>query len=180
MADVIAIHPERVAGEPQAVRWVVPASAVPMGRAQHIPGHLGDMLRDGTVSDVLVGHTAVWTWLRPGLSWSRLGSAVQAGLRDALSDPEGWTVDPAPGEVLERVTTDLLDGSVGDFIRSHGGSVVAERAGDEVTVRLGGACEHCPAAEYTLRLRLIGELRRRCPDLVEVDRGVGRLVLSLG
>lgn len=177
---MVALHPERVAGEPQAVRWVVPAGDVPIGRVRRVPGPLGDMVTDGTLSDVLVGHRAVWTWLRPGLSWPALGRRVQAALREALAEPDGWTVDPAPGEVLARVTTDLLDGSVGDFIRSHGGSVVAERSGDEVAVKLGGACEHCPAAEYTLRLRLMGELRRHCPNLVEVDRGGGRLVLSLG
>ena len=43
----------------------------------------------------------------------------------------------AAGEVLARVTTDLLDGSVGDFIRSHGGSVSTERAGDEVAELAG-------------------------------------------
>ncbi|MCB0932063.1 MAG: NifU family protein [Mycobacterium sp.] len=179
-ADAVAIHPERIAGEPQAVRWVVQTGSVPAGRARQAPGHLGAMLCDGRLSDILVGPAAVWMWLRPGLSWTGLGREVQAALRDALSEPSDWTVDPAPGEVLARVTTDLLDGSVGDFIRSHGGSVVAERSGDEVAVRLGGACEHCPAAEHTLRLRLVGELRRRCPDLVEVDRGDGRLVLRLG
>jgi Fe/S biogenesis protein NfuA len=33
-----------------------------------------------------------------------------------------WVVESAPGEVLEHVTADLLAGSVGDFVRSHGGS----------------------------------------------------------
>jgi Fe/S biogenesis protein NfuA len=105
---------------------------------------------------------------------------VQSALRDALVQPADWIIDPAPGEVLARVTTDLLDGSVGDFIRSHGGSVSVRSAGlDAVAVQLGGACEHCPAAGYTLRQRLVGELRRRCPNLVEVNSGDKQLTLSI-
>jgi hypothetical protein len=40
--------------------------------------------------------------------------------------------------------------------------------------------EHCPAAGHTLRLRLMDELRRRCPGLTEVDRDGTQLTLSLG
>ncbi len=178
---MIGIHAERVVGDDRVVRWVVPAGRLAAGRVRYAPGRLGEMLGDGTLSGALTEHSAVWLWLRDGLSWSRSGAAVQTALREALEDPDGWAVDPAPGEVLERVTTDLLDGAVGDFVRSHGGSVTARRLdGDAVAVQLGGACEHCAAAEFTLRARLLGELRRRCPDLVEVDRGRGSLTLTLG
>lgn len=85
----------------------------------------------------------------------------------------------APGEVLEWVTADLAVGVVGDFVRLHGGTVIAQRDGDTVTVRLGGACEHCPAAGLTLRQRLLGALRDRCPDLAELDRGDGQLTVGL-
>ena len=178
---MIGIHAERVAGDPQAVRWVMPAGLLPVGRVRRAPGLLGAMLDDGTLSAALVESTALWLWLRDGQSWAQHGSAVQAALREALDDPADWKVDPAPGEVLARVTADLLDGSVGDFVRSHGGSVRAELSEDgTVAVHLGGACEHCPAADMTLRQRLMTELRRRCPDLVEVDRGNRRLTLALG
>lgn len=177
---MIGIHAERVVGDDQVVRWVVPAGLLPAGRARRAPGPLGDMLGDGTISDALIEHTAVWLWLRDGLAWSTLGAAVQSALREALADPDGWVIDPAPGAVLEHVTNDLLAGSVGDFVRSHGGSVTARRVdGDAVAVQLGGACEHCAAAEFTLRARLLGELRKRCPDLVEVDRGDGGVTLRL-
>lgn len=176
---MIGIHAERVAGDDRAVRWVVPAGLLPVGRVQRAPGRLGELLSEGTFSDVLTEHSAVWLWLREGLSWATLGPSVQAALREALTDPDGWVVAAAPGEVLEHVTADLLAGSVGDFVRSHGGSVNTHRAGDMVTVRLGGACEHCPAAGLTLRGRLIGELRSRCPDLVEVDQGGRRLTITL-
>jgi Fe/S biogenesis protein NfuA len=126
-----------------------------------------------------VEHTAVWLWLRDGVSWSALGAEVRAALQDALADPEGWILEAAPGELLQRITADLLDGPVGDFVRSHGGSVSAQRRGDIVTVRLGGACEHCPAAGLTLRQRLMGELHRRCPNLVELGRDGSQLELTL-
>jgi len=175
----IGIHAERVAGDDRVVRWVVPGGRLPVGRARHASGRLGEMLSEGTLSGALVEHGAVWLWLGEGLSWAGRGAAVQSALREALADPDGWLVEPAPGEVLEHVTADLLTGSVGDFVRSHGGSVTAERTGDTVAVRLGGACEHCPAAGLTLRQRLMGELHRRCPDLVEVDRDGRQLTLAL-
>lgn len=177
---MIAIHPERVAGDPQAVRWVMPAGTLPIGWVRRAPGRLGEMLSDGTFLEVLVEHTAVWMWLRPGSSWTAVGPGVQSALREALGDPGGWVIAPAPGEVLQRVVADVLDGSVGDFIRSHGGAVSTERSGDDVIVTLGGACEHCPAAGYTLRLRLVGELQKRCHDLIEVDSGAKDLRLRLG
>lgn len=176
---MIGIHAERVAGDDQVVRWVIPPGLLPAGLVRQAPGRLGEMIGDGTFSDVLAEHSAVWLWLRDGLSWSSAGAGVQSALREALADPGGWVVEPASGEVLEHVVSDLLSGPVGDFVRSHGGSVSAERHGDEVAVRLGGACEHCAAAEFTLRLRLLDALRQRCPDLVE-SVGKGALTVRLG
>lgn len=175
----IPLHAERVAGEPRAVRWVVPAGRLSAGRIRSAPGRLGELLADGTLTEGLTENTAVWLWLREGLSWSAKGADVRAALQDALADPSAWVLEAAPGEVLEKVTADLLEGPVGDFVRSHGGSVSAQRFGDTVTVRLGGACEHCPAAGLTLRQRLVGELRDRCPDLVEVDTDGRQLTLTL-
>ena len=176
---MIALHAERVAADDRAVRWVVPPGTLPVGRVRRAPGRFGEMLSGGMVSSALSENTAVWLWLREGLSWAQRGPEVQAALREALADPRAWVVDPAPGEVLESVTADLLAGPVGDFVRSHGGSVSAHRSGDTVTVRLSGACEHCPAAGLTLRGRLVGELRSRCPDLIEVDQGGKQLTLGL-
>lgn len=175
----IPLHAERVSGDPHAVRWVVPTGRLPIGRIQSAPGRLGELFADGTLRAGLIENAAVWLWLPDGLSWSALGNEIRTALQDALADPAAWTVQPAPGEVLERVTADLLDGPVGDFVRSHGGTVNAQRCGDTLTVRLGGACEHCPAAGLTLRQRLVGELRGRCPDLVEVDREGRQLTLTL-
>lgn len=176
---MIGLHPERVGDDDRAVRWATTGVALPTGRVVQAPGRLGEMLSDATFSDALTEPTAVWLWLREGLSWAGCGNDVRAALRDALTDPGGWVVDPAPGEVLEHVTADLLTGSVGDFVRSHGGSVLVRRCGDEVAVRLGGACEHCPAAGHTLRLRLLEALRGRCPDLVETGGDRGELRLGL-
>jgi Fe/S biogenesis protein NfuA len=179
---VIAIHAERVTGEPSAVRWVIPPGLVAPGRIRRAPHALGQLFIDGTLTAGMAEHTALWLWLRDGLSWRGMGAAVDRALRDALQSPADWDIQPAPGEVLERVTADLLDGSVGDFLRSHGGTATTRRHDDVVEVQLGGACQHCSAAGHTLRLRLLGELRRRCPDLVEINDGQaadGRLTVSL-
>jgi Fe/S biogenesis protein NfuA len=177
---MIGIHAERVGGDDRAVRWVTTGAVLPVGRVTRAPGRLGEMLYHGTFSGALTERSAVWLWLGEGLSWSTCGSEVRTALRDALEDPTGWVVAPAPGEVLDLVTADLLAGSIGDFIGSHGGTVQSQRYGDEVAVRLGGACEQCPAAEYTLRLRLLEALRGRCPDLVETGSGQGQLRLRIG
>lgn len=181
-AAMIGLHAERVDDDPRAVRWVMlPAGTLPVGRVRSAPGRLGEMFADATLTAGLVEHTAVWLWLRDDLSWADLGTAVQSALREALADPAGWIVDPAPGEVLERVAGDLLAGSVGDFIRSHGGTAAAERVAgsDAVSVRLGGACSNCVAADHTLRLRLLDGLRQRCPDLVEEPSAESGLTLRL-
>jgi Fe/S biogenesis protein NfuA len=180
---VIAIHAERVVGEPSAVRWVIPPGLLTPGHIGRAPGALGQLFTAGKLTDGMAEHAAVWLWLRDGLSWRREGQAVDHALRDALRSPADWQIEPAPGDVLERVTADLLDGSVGDFLRSHGGSATARRLDDDIVeVQLGGACEHCSAARHTLRLRLLGELRRRCPDLVELSGDQapnGRLTVCL-
>ncbi len=178
---MIGVHPERVTGDRLAVRWVVPGGSLPAGRVTAAPGRLGGMVREGTLAAGLVEYGAVWLWLRDGESWTAHGAAVRSALVEALDDPSGWTIRPAAGEVLHRVATDLIDGSLGDFIRSHGGSVGVERLDDDiVAVRLGGACQNCVAADHTLRLRLLGDLRRRCPDLIETDDGRGGLTMTLG
>lgn len=180
---MIAIHAERVTNDPAAVRWVMPAGLVDSGRVRSAPGALGEMFASGTLTAGLVEPTAIWLWLRDDLSWRQHGGPVDRALREALDGQDGWDIEPAPGDVLERVTTDLLDGTVGDFLRSHGGTATAQRLDDDaIEVQLGGACEHCSAAGHTLRLRLLGELRQRCPDLIELDGeqpADGRLTVSL-
>ena len=72
-------------------------------------------------------------------------------------------------------------GRSGDFVLSDGGAVAVHRGDDQlVAVELGGACKNCPAADHTLRQRLMQQLRRRCPEVTEVERTGGRLVLTLG
>ena len=113
--DVLLIRKwaERVAGEPAAVRWVVPAGMVPPGRVVSAPGELGALFADGTLTAGLVEHAAVWLWLRDGLTWRGQGPAVQDALRQALAEPLDGIVEPAGGDVLKRVAEDVLGGTVG-------------------------------------------------------------------
>ena len=178
---MIGIHAERVVGDDRWSAGWCPPAPLPVGRVRVAPGRFGEMLRDGNdFRRIERTHRRLAVAARRVVVGD-VGTGGMAALREALVDPRAWVVEPAPGEVLEHVTADPLAGSVGDFVRSHGGSVTARPAGgDAVAVQLGGACEHCAAAEFTLRARLFGELRRRCPDLVEVDRGGGGLTVTLG
>ncbi|NBQ42555.1 MAG: hypothetical protein EBU23_08500 [Mycobacteriaceae bacterium] len=131
---VSAVHPERVAGDPRAVRWVVPAGILPVGRLRRAPGRLGELLSSGTLTTGLIEHTAIWLWVAEDQSWSALGAPVRSALLEALNDRgaagQRWVVEPAAGEVLERVVADVLDGAVGDFAEVH----------DRMPLVLGPAC----------------------------------------
>lgn len=169
-AAAVPLHPEPVAGEPDVVRWVLPAGTLPTGRLLRAPGRLGAMLDDETIGEGLVEHTALWLRLCADLSWSVRGGEVRSALQEALvGAPRGWVVVPAADEVVTRVAADVLAGPAGDYVRSHGGLVeVARVEGGVLVLALGGACAGCPALGSTLRTRLETALRRRLPDLAEV------------
>lgn len=170
-------------GEPDVVRWVLPAGLLPVdGAVATAPGALGRMLADGTLAEVRV-ETGALLVRSGGTSWRSLGGPVRSALQESLAEPDGWVVGDGaaaaalhPGEPDDALTTavhDVLAGPTGDFIRSHGGRVEVVAVADRcVDVRLSGACAHCPAAFFTLHGRLEQDLRTRYPELVEV-RAVG-------
>jgi Fe/S biogenesis protein NfuA len=165
----VPTHPETVAGDPRALRWMVPAGLVPTGRVRRAPDELGRLFADGTLTAGLVGHVSVWLWLRPGSSWRDEGPRVRSALQRALAVPTGWLVEPAADEVLARVSNELLDGSVGDYVRSHGGAVEVSAVTDgTVELRFGGVCAECPALGLTMQRRVERALRSRWPDVVDV------------
>ena len=177
---MVPLHPQRVPGEPDSLRWIVPAGLLPCeGPLARVPSALAALLADGTLERVTAEPAAVVTRLGAGRSWGRDGASVRTALHAALAEPAGW--GPADGKdtgtgsrsaddaLLYAAARDVLAGTVGDFARSHGGAIelVGVHRG-VVTVRLGGACRGCPASWLTLHQRLERELRRRCPGLVEV------------
>lgn len=172
-AAAVPVHPEPVAGRPDELRWVVPAGVLPPGRVRAAPGPLGVLLGSGVLADGLVERAAVWLRLTAG-SWRERGAEVRAALQQALLDPAGWRVDPPDDAALARVVADVLAGTTGDYVRSHGGRLdVAEVTDGVVVLDLSGTCEHCPAAGLTLHARVEAAVRDRWPDLVGLREVTG-------
>ncbi|WP_280908947.1 NifU family protein [Streptomyces sp. SAI-090] len=160
---------------PDRLRWVIPAGLLTgTGPLAEVPAPLAALLADGTLAQITLEHEAVITCLGADRNWPEEGARVRGALHAALDDPAGWiTVDGAApcddDAQLYGVARKALAGEVGDFVRSHGGSIELVDVRDGiVTVRLGGACHGCPASWFTLHQRLERRLRRHHPGLREV------------
>lgn len=171
-AGLVPMHPEATA-DPATLRWVTATSGIPPGRVTAAPGALGERLAEGA-AEIAVTPSAVMVTLREPLTWRRDGAAIRTELTAALADPAGWRTqagqtDGSLDARLRALVTEMIDGSPGEYVRSHGG--VVELVGVDagcVTLRLTGACGHCPASALTLHRRFEDELRRGCPELVSV------------
>lgn len=168
----VPLHPERVAGRPDQLRWVTPPASIGfLGAVHQAPGALGGLLREGVLTEVLVEPAAVLTTLAVDCSWREAGATVRTALHAALEDPSGWQ-PAASGRTLDAdaalasLAADLFSGPVGDVVRAHGGGVdVVDVRDGVVSVRLSGACQGCPALSFTLSLRLEQHLRAAYPGL---------------
>jgi NFU1 iron-sulfur cluster scaffold homolog, mitochondrial len=172
---MIPIHPQPSPGHPDQLRWITPAGVLPCaGRLTAVPAPLAALLADGTLAELWVESAAVVTRLGPGRSWPSDGTRVRTAIHAALDDPAGWVPAAEAGDrpddlLLYTAARDVIDGPVGQFARSHGGTIDLVEAHDGVvTVRLGGACRGCPAARVTMHQRLEHRLRQRYPGLREV------------
>lgn len=170
----VPVHPEAGA-HPREVRWIVAPEVLRfVGRPDAVPDALGRLLSDGPLESVAVEPGAVVLRLAEGFSWRAEGPAVRRALQDALARPDGWRPpSDAAGSAevrLRAVAEQVLAGEVGEYIRSHDGSIeLLGVGGDRVTVALGGSCVDCPARGWTLTLRVEAALRRLYPDLAGVD-----------
>ncbi|UMB67566.1 NifU family protein [Mycobacterium paraterrae] len=168
---------------PQQVRWVVSADRLPArGRVLEAPGRLGELL-GGAIDAIEVRTADVLITLRPGASWRELGDDVAKALSDALLDSAAWRLDPAADGTsgLAGTTAELLAGPIGALAESHGGSIeLVSVDGDNVTVRLSGACHGCPAASTTLHDNLQRELRRRFGRDITVVSETASAAVPLG
>ncbi|MFD2684500.1 NifU family protein [Streptomyces phyllanthi] len=169
------MHPQPVAGHPDRLRWIIPAGTLTgTGPLAEVPAPLATLMADGTLAQIMLEPAAVVTLLGPGHTWTEEGARVRTALHAALDDPSGWI--PAVGTdqghddtLLHRAAREVLAGEVGDFARSHGGTIDLVDVHDGVvTVRLGGTCDGCPASWFTLQQRLESRLRRHHPGLREV------------
>ena len=170
----VPVHPEPVAGRADEIRWVVPAGILPPGLVRTAPGRLGELLASGALVEALAERAALWLRLTDG-TWRARGAEVRTALQEALLEPAGWVVDAPDDAGLTRVTDDVLSGTVGDYIRSHGGGIAVSTVRDGVVeLDLDGTCEHCPAAGLTLHARVESAVRDRWPDLDAVRDAAGR------
>ncbi|WP_067973160.1 NifU family protein [Mycolicibacter icosiumassiliensis] len=175
--------------DPQRVRWVLDHDQLPAaGRVLQAPGRLGELQDDGVIDELTVTGSEIAIRLSVQQSWRALGEEIRIALDEALREPARWQVTPAEcaGD-LTRAVQDLLDGPIGDVAASHGGAIeLVEVTGDQVRVRMSGACHGCPASESTLYDRLQRELRRRFGEQVTVSvdspsaaGSVGKSLLTL-
>jgi NFU1 iron-sulfur cluster scaffold homolog, mitochondrial len=170
--------------DPKQVRWVVAPDRLPArGKVRQAPGRLGELLGRGLIDAIEVRAADVLITVHSGGSWRELGDEVRQALSDALLDPAGWHLEPAAdGDAgLAAATAELLAGPIGALAESHGGSIeLVSVDGDNVNVRLRGACHGCPAATTTLHDNLQRELRRRSGRDVTVISETASAAVPLG
>jgi NFU1 iron-sulfur cluster scaffold homolog, mitochondrial len=180
---MIPIHATATAN-PQQLRWVVAEDRLPArGRVRRAPGRLGDLLDAGVIDEIEVRTGDVLITLRAGNSWRELGDDLRDALCDALPDPAGWRVDATPEGTtgLAAITAELLAGPIGALAESHGGSIeLVSVEGDNVNVRLSGACRGCTAAASTLHDNLQRELRLRSGRQITVNSENSSIAVPLG
>ena len=167
------MHPERVAEDESAVRWLMPAGTLDfVGEASAVPGQVQELLDDGTLAGLTVEPTAIRTRIGGGRSWASDGARVRAALQQSLGATDQWVAmhpDITGDDVLRMAAEQVIAGQVGDYIRSHGGAVeILDVSDGHVEVQLMGSCQHCPAAELTMTTRFETALRALFPDLRSV------------
>nr|NLI51229.1 NifU family protein [Propionibacterium sp.] len=170
----IPVHPEPGA-HPRELRWIVAPDLLRfVGRPAAVPDALGRLLADGRLESVVVEPGAVVLRLADGFAWRAEGPAVRRALQDSLARPEAWRPpSDAAGSSdvrLRAVAERVLAGEVGDYVRSHAGSLTLLGVRDDrVLVALGGSCADCPARDWTLTLRVEAAIRRLYPELMGLD-----------
>lgn len=170
--SMVPIHPQAVVDEPSVLRWIIPAGVLPfVGHVTALPPALQSSIDDGTVFRIDVEPTAVRIRLAPGRSWRAEGDQVRTSLQRALETPEAWSTDDvaSPDAILRMAVNEVIDGDVGDYIRSHGGVIELVDVDDgRVQLSLTGACAHCPASGATLSGRVEAAVRNKFPAVREV------------
>ncbi|HFD13240.1 MAG TPA: hypothetical protein ENJ32_12345 [Crenotrichaceae bacterium] len=110
--------------------------------------------------------------------------ATQDALRDAVSDQVVYAVmryhqliKPSLDERIENALE-----SVRPFLKSHGGDVelVQVVAPDQVTIRLVGACDGCPASALTLTEGVEKAIREYCPEITRIIKAKGGASVRAG
>lgn len=104
--------------------------------------------------------------------------AARDALRDAAADEVVYTVlrhlELLKPSLQERLETALE--SVRPLMKSHQGDVKLVAVNPpEVTLRLLGACQGCPASELTLKMGVEKAIKQQCPEITHI-RNAGAVV----
>lgn len=160
---MIPLHAER-GDTPNETRWMCPEGTfAEVGAISSFGIDAG--LTPHVASARVESSRCVSIRLQDGVEWRDLGSDAWSQVSELVEARGSWQlVSAARGvsadERLAQAVRTVLDGTFGDFVASHGGHVTLLDVRDGVvSVALTGACAHCPAAEWTLRMRLERDLR---------------------
>lgn len=150
-----------------------------VGTVAHLALTVQQLLDDGMLKELTIEPTAIRTRLGVGRSWRFEGSRVRAALQTAAASPGQWVPAEATSSdaVLRMAVPQAIDGEVGAYVRSHGGSVELLSVGDGVVVvKLDGSCAHCPASDITLTTRFEKAVRASYPSVRRITAVTGRPV----
>jgi NFU1 iron-sulfur cluster scaffold homolog, mitochondrial len=102
-------------------------------------------------------------------SWRDIGGVVEAAIRAAVAAlADGSIGAERPTDAAVR---DVIEESVGELLRSHGGSIEVVSVNDAtVTLALHGACSGCAAAGTTVDDVVAAAVVRRFPGVTRIDR----------
>jgi len=128
----------------------------------------------GIATVQLIGHLLVVTKTLDK-QWSEVGREVEAVLTAYLISGLALT----PEEVLDRMmligrTTSekvryLIDTEINPGVAEHGGFVrVVEVNDDTVYLKLGGGCQGCGAADFTLKQGIEAIVKRAVPEIQRI------------
>lgn len=167
------IHPELDPLDPATLRWATSNTFLAVqGTVVGAPASLQSLIESGVLSRVTVEPGAVTTTLADGHSWDHAGPRVRTALLSALREPDGWLTDGdnSGSALLKAACLSVFEGPVGDFVRSHGGSVTLVSCTDvTATVDLGGQCAGCSASGVTLTHRVESAVRAVYPPLLRIE-----------
>ncbi len=158
------LHPELV--DDSTCRWVTTPELIPgRGAVAKAPAAMTALMRAGV--EFQCEASAVVVTLPSGETWREWAEPVRLALLEALAQPTTWEA-AAPAD-LGTVITEVLDGPVGDYIRSHGGKASLKSvAGANAEIELSGTCGACPLRGFTLNQRIGAAVREQFPELGEL------------
>jgi len=126
---------------------------------------------EGVVRIQLIGHLLVVT-KRDGVAWEGIIKQVEAvltayfvsglALTSEQVEERMMLVGRSPGEKVKY----LIDHQINPGVAAHAGFVeLIEVKDDTVYIRLGGGCQGCGAADFTLRQGIEAIIRREVPEI---------------